>query len=317
MALNTDHLRFVLLARAGGVRFERPLMIGRQELSVDAPTLRRILATGGIQVTEDDVRQVLAEEDGFADPLLRLLGAAHVDSMDASSYEGATIVHDLNEPIPPSLGNRYSVVIDSGSLEHVFTISQAMRNCLEMVEEGGHFISIGPANNTMGHGFYQFSPELYFRILSPQNGFRIQRIVAKEMYADAPWYAVSDPAAVGRRVEWQPLGETHLMVCAVKERTVEIFHPTPQQSDYVPCWTTKQGEAASASASSQVHHHLDPGSTLPPPSSLRRRVWRRVPLRAKTAYRRLKRLSGVMGRALSHPDPACFTRIELPPLTVD
>ena len=58
-------------------------------------------------------------------------------------------------------------MIDSGSLEHVFNISQALRNCLEMVESGGHFISIGPANNAMGHGFYQFSPELYFRILSP------------------------------------------------------------------------------------------------------------------------------------------------------
>ena len=317
MGLNTDHLRFVLLARASGVRFERSLMIGRQELIVDVSTLRRILAAGGIQTTEEEVGRLLEEGDGFADPLLRLLGALQIDSMDISPYEGATIEHDLNEPIPPSLRNRYSVVIDSGSLEHVFNISQALRNCLEMVEDGGHFISIGPANNAMGHGFYQFSPELYFRTLSARNGFRIERIVAKEMYADAPWYAVADPAAVGRRAEWQSLGEMHLMVCAHKERTAQIFHAVPQQSDYIPPWTTDPGATDSVGASSPVHHHIDRQSTLRSTRSLQRLLWRPVPLRAKTVYRRLKRLSGVITRALSQPDPTCFSRIKVPQLTDD
>jgi hypothetical protein len=317
MGLNSDHLRFVLLARGSGVRFERSLMIGRQELIVDVSTLRRILAAGGIQTTEADVERLLHDGDGFADPLLRLLGAAQVDSMDISSYEGATIAHDLNEPIPPILRNRYSVVIESGSLEHVFNVAQALRNCLEMVEDGGHFISIGPANNAMGHGFYQFSPELYFRTLSSANGFRIERIVAKEMSADAPWYAVADPAAVGRRVEWQSLGQTHLMVCARKERTAPIFHAVPQQSDYGPPWTTERGASEAVGAPSPVHHHFDGHRALRPPRSLRGLLWGPVPPGAKTAYRRLKRLSGAVSRALSHPDPACFSRLELPQLTDD
>jgi hypothetical protein len=315
MGLNSDHLRFVLLSRGSGVRFERSLMIGRQELAVDVSTLRRMLAVGGIQLRGEDVERLLEEGDGFADPLLRLLGAVQIDSMDISSYEGATIMHDLNEPIPLALRNRYSVVIESGSLEHVFNISQALRNCLEMVEDGGHFISIGPANNAMGHGFYQFSPELYFRTLSSENGFRIERIVAKEIFADAPWYAVADPAVVGRRMEWQSLGHTDLMVCARKERTAQVFHPVPQQSDDGPMWATDRGEAAGASF--PVHHHLDRHGTLRPPRSLRRRLWRPVPAGAKTMCRRLKRLLGVAGRAVSHPDPTCFTRIELPRLTDD
>jgi hypothetical protein len=317
MGLNTDHLRFVLLAFAGGVRFERSLMIGRQEVSVDVSTLRLILAAAGIQLREGDVGRLLEEGDGFADPLLRLLGAMQIDSMDISSYEGATIAHDLNEPIPPALRNRYSVVIESGSLEHVFDIARAFRNCLEMVEDGGHFIAIAPANNAMGHGFYQFSPELYFRTLSPENGFRIERIVAKEMYDDAPWYAVADPVAVGHRVEWQSLGQTHLMVCARKERTAQIFHTVPQQSDYVQAWTTEHGTSGAVGASTAVHHHIDRHLDPHPPRSLRGLVWGFVPLRAKTVYRRLKRLSGAVGRALSHPDPTCFSRIELPQLTDD
>ena len=38
--------------------------------------------------------------DGFGDGFLRHLGADLVDSLDASDFEGATIVHDLNLPAP-------------------------------------------------------------------------------------------------------------------------------------------------------------------------------------------------------------------------
>jgi hypothetical protein len=152
-------------------------------------------------------------------------------------------------------------------------------------------------------------------MLTPQNGFHIERIVVKEMHDGAPWYAVTDPAVLGRRVEWQPLGEAHLMVYARKERTVEIFNPLPQQSDYVHTWTTNT--ATAPTAVTRVHHHVARESTLPPGRSLRSLVWGRVPLRVKTTYRRLKRLAGVLGRASSHPDPACFTRLEMPQLTGD
>ena len=69
------------------------------------------------------------------------------------------------------LKNKYTLVIDGGCLEHIFNFPVAIKNCMEMLQEGGHFIGITPANNLMGHGFYQFSPELYFRIFSKENGF--------------------------------------------------------------------------------------------------------------------------------------------------
>ena len=38
-----------------------------------------------------------------------------------------------------------------------------------------HFVRITPANNFFGHGFYQFTPELFFRIFSAANGFEVER----------------------------------------------------------------------------------------------------------------------------------------------
>ena len=86
--------------------------------------------------------------------------------MDASSFEGATVVHDLNLPITEALKGRFDVVCDAGTIEHVMNFPTAIRNCMEMVRVGGHLILGTPANNFFGHGFYQFSPELWFRLFS-------------------------------------------------------------------------------------------------------------------------------------------------------
>ena len=65
----------------------------------------------------------------------------------------------MNTPIYGSLKNRFSALLDAGTIEHVFNFPQAIRNCMEMVKVGGHFIQVTVANNFIGHGFYQFSPE--------------------------------------------------------------------------------------------------------------------------------------------------------------
>ena len=93
-------------------------------------------------------------------------------SIDASAYENATMVHDMNLPVGDELKQKFSVVIDGGTLEHVFNFPTAIRNCMEMLKVGGHFFAHTMANNFMGHGFYQFSPELFYRVFSPENGFR-------------------------------------------------------------------------------------------------------------------------------------------------
>src|SRR5574341_140267 len=63
------------------------------------------------------------DEDNISDEaFLRLLGAETVQAMDVSDHEGAQIIHDLNRPIPPSLRGRFDMVLDGGTLEHVFDV---------------------------------------------------------------------------------------------------------------------------------------------------------------------------------------------------
>ena len=74
-----------------------------------------------------------------------------MDSFDASGYEGATYTVDLNTALSGEFAERYTVVIDSGSLEHVLNLPIAVKHCMEMFCVGGHYLCILPGNNFFGH----------------------------------------------------------------------------------------------------------------------------------------------------------------------
>ena len=231
MGFLTASCRVLLHARKNlGVDFSRTLTLGRQELHMKVEDLRELARAKGIG-TEGQLQR-LDLSNGFSDRLFELLGATSVESIDASDYEQATIIHDLNVPVPSSLHGRFTCVVDGGTIEHVFNFPNAIRSCMDMLETGGHYIGITPANNHLGHGFYQFSPELYYRVLSAENGFEVRTMLVRSA---ADWYEVADPKVLRERTELVNSTPVTLMVIARKNKQVTEFH-TPQQSDYVSAW---------------------------------------------------------------------------------
>src|SRR5262249_13637464 len=195
MGLDSSAVLFLCAAKSFGVDFTRTLTIGRQSLFPSGAALGRVFSILGIR---EDVNRFLAEND-FGERFFSLLGAREVASMDFSTYESASIIHDLNDPIPESLRRRYSLVYDGGTLEHVFNIYQALKNTMEMVAPGGHLLQASVANNFMGHGFWQFSPEMLFRAFSADNGYRVEAMLLHERTPGGQWYLVSDPDEVRSR----------------------------------------------------------------------------------------------------------------------
>ena len=200
---------------------------------------------------EAEFLQALGTEFPWAsNSFLRALGAKKIVSCDASAYEGADLTHDLNLPVPTDFEESYDVVIDGGTLEHVFNFPTAIANCMKMLKTGGYLISFTTINNYCGHGFYQFSPELFYRVLSAENGFRVARMVALAedvgigsffglryyFPISGPWYEVMDPAEIGKRVTLMNRESVVLMILAQKTANTPIFRTFPQQSDYVPRW---------------------------------------------------------------------------------
>jgi SAM-dependent methyltransferase len=267
-----SHVAFLALARRLGVSFETTLQLGRQTMAPDVP-IAKAFEEAGLRPPAGETTR-----DGYADGLFRLLGAAEVASLDASDWEGATVVHDLNEPLPDELRDRYTAVFDGGTLEHVFEVSRAMRSALQAVRPGGHFLAIASANNLCGHGFYQFSPELYFSFLSAA-GFDVEVALLRAARPGARWYAVPDPRDVRRRVDIHGVMLPQFFyVSARRVQSVDIEEVVPQQSDYEAAWS----EGVRPRWTARVRERL-PLAVRPVARDMRMGWWaaRRVPVFAR------------------------------------
>ncbi|HYZ62386.1 MAG TPA: hypothetical protein VE650_08015, partial [Acetobacteraceae bacterium] len=168
MGIGYQGLQLALLAKRRDADFSRTIMLGRQHHFLHPELMRRMFARFDQPLSKEQAE--LALRDKFAEGLFRQLGAERVDSMDASAYEGASIIHDLNRPIADALTCKYTCVCDFGTLEHVFNFPVGLKNATDLLAPGGTLVTATVANNFLGHGFYQFSPELFFRYL-PANGF--------------------------------------------------------------------------------------------------------------------------------------------------
>lgn len=240
MGFDSQAVRFLLETRREGIDLGETATLGRQGMHLSAAELRRAFQRMGAALDEAQAQTCLKLEAGrpcpYADEFLRLCGAKSVTAIDNSDYEGAECIHDLNQPLPADWTRTFDTVIDAGTLEHVFNFPVAVHNCMRLLRPGGRFLGITPCNNFMGHGLYQFSPELYWSLFSEANHFTVERLYVAEVRSDAPWYAAARPRDVEARVELCNRRPTYLLVRARK-----IQDPVPavlqvQQSDYHAAW---------------------------------------------------------------------------------
>ena len=180
----------------------------------------------------------------FADALFHRLGSARIASMDMSPFEGADIIHDLNTPVPASQHEAFDTIFDGGTLEHIFNVPVALANVIAMLKPGGRFITVNGANNQLGHGFYQFSPELLWSFFRSQPGFKIDSIQLMPCHGIPLGIETDDPAVVNARQEiGSTLYSTYLLGAVRKGsmRTSQVM--PPQQSDYSAAWAANATDA--------------------------------------------------------------------------
>jgi hypothetical protein len=242
LGLTKNMLQLILSSKAKrNLMMESTLMIGRQHLHLSQSQLSECLSIFGHNPSEAE--DIIVKNEGFADGFFEFIGAKTVDSLDASDYEDASIIQDLNEPLPKLYANKFSLVLDSGTLEHVFNFPGAIKSCMELTAVGGHYIGIYPCNNFFGHGFYQFSSELFYRVLSKENGFEIEDLILFVDELNTTYYSVPDTNEEHQRINFTNQKPVLLYVVAKKLETVEVFRKNPLQMDYVQLkWQGKRKE---------------------------------------------------------------------------
>jgi len=158
MGISRGTIHLLAMSLGGEARQERMVSFGVQKVEVGSVEIRRILNAHGFHLPADEY----AADTGGQATLFHGLGYRRVDSIDYYPDEGPTFTLDLNQPLPPELEATFDLVYDGGTMEHCFDPAQVLRNAASLVAPGGRIIHHVPINNWVDHGFYQFSPTLFF-----------------------------------------------------------------------------------------------------------------------------------------------------------
>jgi hypothetical protein len=247
MGLNFNDIRFLLEWR-GMKRGGSAATFGRQTVVLHS---RQIASLRSAFSANDALRSWLDSyrPGDFGDDMLRTAFAFdEVVSIDISPYEGASVVCDIGSTLPHGLTRQFDLAIDGGMLEHVFNFPVGIANLMKLVRVGGCVYTQNPCNGLSGHGFYQFSPELLYRVFSESNGFKVvfvrislSRTAVVEQTANQPVYDVIDPALHGARV--LPFSSRPSLIMCLAERIGEdepFSKAMPMQSDYLQAWGSER-----------------------------------------------------------------------------
>ena len=248
MGITASTAALLARAREGGAWFDQTATIGRQSLALSNADMAKLARR--LNIPEPDWNAFAV--DRFCEDFFRhFLGARQVTSFDVSDYQNASVVHDLNRPIPPEYTEEFDALVDGGTIEHIFDVKQVLCNYMSLVRVGGDVFICTTANNLCGHGFYQFSPEFFYRVFSEANGFRVEQVCMIEtpfhLVEKSPCqriFEAADPMSIGKRMVIVTDKPVSIYVHARRIADRPLFAEPPYQSDYRTEWTTRSAEGA-------------------------------------------------------------------------
>jgi len=167
--------------------------------------------------------------------LFFMLGFDDLKSVDFSSYENADVIYDLNRDLlPADLVSSANVVLDPGTIEHVFHVPNSLKNIFKMLQVTGRVIHIAPSSNHMDHGFYMFSPTL-FRDYYLANQFDLQplKIIRYKPQSFLSWKIAAYFPQFFQSFSFGGLDACmYAVYCIAKKTALSSSDRIPQQSHY-------------------------------------------------------------------------------------
>jgi hypothetical protein len=156
-----------------------------------------------------------------------------VDSIDNSNYEGASIIHNMNNPFIST--KKYQYIYDGGTIEHIFNIPQVIENVIDMLDIDGLFVSITCNNNFSGHGIYQFSPEFFLSSLNEKYGMKIEAIYLGKVHTPfEEWIDVNDYKGGRNCTKFDDCEPVYILTIArkISNKRENLLSNSPHQYSY-------------------------------------------------------------------------------------
>jgi len=224
--------------------YGRLLQMGRQNLYFGQSDMDQLASLHAFKLHRDvpsqNIHQPLVAPECLDDAtFFSQLGFSEVESIDYSSDENATYAHDLNKPVPDILKQRYDVIYDGGTMEHIFDVRSVLHNIFDMLRVGGRIIHSHPSSNHVDHGFYMFSPTFFLDYYAT-NEFLIhelQIITYSKAHDTEPWSIYDYEPDCLSHLEAGGFGSKMLGIQVAAEKTPHsTWDRIPQQGRYVRSW---------------------------------------------------------------------------------
>jgi SAM-dependent methyltransferase len=186
---------------------------------------------GQLERRQKELLPALEEADGrkdvfrIAELFYRcLLGAQRFTAIDLHPPPGSQAHRlDLNEPV--DLGEKFDVIVNTGTLEHVFDQRRALETIHEHCAVGGLMLHAGPLAGWPDHGLFHAQPGLWLD-LARANAYDVLIFVYFDMNAGHA-RAVAGRADM-HRIQWADGS----MVYAVLRKKVDAPFRVPMQRVY-------------------------------------------------------------------------------------
>lgn len=174
--------------------------------------------------------------------LLRCLGYSSVAALDANDYEDPDHVVDLNaaECAADLIGSA-DLILDGGTLEHVFHLPNALGNIHAMLKENGFVFHSNPTNNHVDHGFYQLSPTFY-RDYYESNGYELRALAltSYDRFKQTP-FAESDLLLPHPHLNGRLDDRKYLTSCIARKLPKATGGVVPMQQMFRTIWSQSSG----------------------------------------------------------------------------
>jgi len=224
--------------------------LGRQTTFVTSIDVVKIALAFGIDISDyifDETSFKLNQLMISDIDLFKCLGFETVESMDYSNFENSTHVLDLNNPIPREFYEKYDAIYDGGTLEHIFNFPQCLKNIHLMLKPGGIIIHASPSHNHVDHGFYMFSPTVFYDYYKT-NQYDIIRSFIFEYEAEhdkKPWIIYDYTPGSIDFLAYGGWGDKLLGIWSVSKKVLNSScDKIPQQSFYLRAWESSNNSKA-------------------------------------------------------------------------
>jgi len=172
----------------------------------------------------------------------RLLGFDRIESLDSNDFEKCTIVHDLNQDIPQELHNQFDLIFDGGTSEHIFDFPKVLENYYKLLKVGGRIIHALPASNFVDHGFYMFSPTLFYDYYTANQWDIVDALFFRHSYRhDRRLWDIYNykPGSLNRHTYGGLNRGLYGTFFVARKKAASIFDASVQQGFYLRAWNNK------------------------------------------------------------------------------